>query len=326
MIILEREQILQKIFSRINASRPQSISITGDHKIGKTVLMQQIMDAEIQSKFIDPSKQYCFYYRNLNEFHADYLQLIADFIVAFSDHATEESMVGDTVYNTLSNIISDPEDGRFFIIVLDNFNVLTQNYAIPLEFFSFLRSLANSFHVAYIISSVCPLQGLCSRKELEESPFFNIFTNIELKTFSEEEGEKLLSMVHPPVDASQVRHLSGFHPYLMKQTVDFMLNESQDKSFVQLKKKLIEQNISFVQDLLSCFPENHSKLFQQLALGIKPGPKEQYIVNNLIRKGYVEPNYQISSEIIKWVLISFKKESTWKLLLDKSLSLFSFNK
>jgi hypothetical protein len=325
MILLERDFILQKIFSRINASRPQSISITGDLKIGKTVLLQQILNREIQKNYLDSTKKFSFYYKNLKQYQSGYLELIADIIVSFSKTIKQEKLSGENVYTTLTEIISDDQNDQSFIIVLDNFNVLTKDFSVPLEFFSFLRSLANRYPVAYIISSVCPLQEMCARKEVGESPFFNIFTNIELKTFSDEEGEKLLSY-HPNLSAREIiKSLSGFHPYLMQQVIELLLDESNIFNLENIKQVLTENNKQFVKDLLNYFPDQYPQLLTNLALDIKPTEKGLYIVNKLIQKGYVDSDYKIPSKIIQSILISLRRENTKGFFL-KIKKWFSFRK
>jgi len=47
-----------------------------------------------------------------------------------------------------------------------------------------MRSMANTYNVAYVTTSSETLQKLCVLKDVEESPFFNIFTNIALKPLS----------------------------------------------------------------------------------------------------------------------------------------------
>jgi hypothetical protein len=302
MFLLEREAFLQKIFSRINASRSQSISITGDLKIGKTILLQQILNKQIQEKYIDHSKNFCFFYKNLKLHKSDYLDLIREISVSFSPDIEKEKLVGDNVYNTLTEIISDKHQDKTFIVILDNFNVLTKDISVPLDFFSFLRFLANSHPMAYVISSVCPLQEMCVNPLVRESPFFNIFTNIELKTFTNEEGEKLVSIYKGKLVYEIIRNLSGLHPYLMQQIISIMMDEDKSQNLENVKRMLIEENRNFVHELFSCYPEQYPQLLINLANGIKPTEREQYMVNKLNQKGYVNSDYSFTSALLQSVL------------------------
>jgi AAA+ ATPase superfamily predicted ATPase len=295
MFLIEREASLQKIFSRINASRSQSISITGDLKIGKTVLLQQILNKQIQEKYIDHSKNFCFFYKNLKLHQSDYLDLIREIIVSFSPDIEKEKLVGDNVYNSLTEIISDKHQDKTFIVILDNF-----------------------------ISSVCPLQEMCVNPLVRESPFFNIFTNIELKTFTNEEGEKLVSIYQGNLVYEIIRNLSGLHPYLMQQIISIMMDEEKSQNLENVKRKLIEENRNFVHELFSSYPEQYPQLLINLANGIKPTEREQYMVNKLNQKGYVNSDYSFTSALLQSALTDVNQEGKKDGVIKKLLNWLQF--
>ena len=75
--------------------------------------------------------------------------------------------------------------------MLDEFEAVTTNPNFSLEFFSFLRFLANHYNVAYLTSSARDLQVLCHTEEISDSPFFNIFSTMRLTVFQPAEAEEL---------------------------------------------------------------------------------------------------------------------------------------
>src|SRR5262249_9706162 len=82
--------------------------------------------------------------------------------------------------------------GFRLVILLDEFERITNNPKFPLEFFAFLRFLANHYDVAYITSSSRDLQSLCHSEAISDSPFFNIFSSLRLSVFEPGEARELL--------------------------------------------------------------------------------------------------------------------------------------
>ena len=87
----------------------------------------------------------------------------------------------------LKNVIQQLHDeGKRIVILMDEFEVITRNPRFEGQFFSLLRALANSYHVAYVTSSHEDLQKMCHNTDIADSPFFNIFSNLILRPFSPE--------------------------------------------------------------------------------------------------------------------------------------------
>jgi hypothetical protein len=320
MILLERKTILQKIFSRISAGRPQSISLTGDKMIGKSVLIDQVLNPELQKRYIENPERFLFYYRDLNSGSLDHIKLVEDIYQTFPGSANIIVTEDDHIFNKFTRIIADiNSSGKSIIIILDGFNLLTQNPDIPLDFFSFLRSLANAYHVAFITSTICPLQNLCARKEVEESPFFNIFTHIELKTFTEDEAREFLSVNNCRVDFTTMKSLTGLHPYLMNQAVELTAQKGDLSVSGDVKNILAERNASFIKDLIASYPVTYYDLLIKTATGHKPDHKELFIANALVKKGYLSDEFRVASEIIQSVLILVSKDKKLKLSLRNLL-------
>jgi len=49
-----------RIFSRIGAARPQSVSVVGDRRIGKSSLLNYMYFPEIQKKYLQDPENYIF--------------------------------------------------------------------------------------------------------------------------------------------------------------------------------------------------------------------------------------------------------------------------
>ena len=173
-----RDSLTAKIYSRIGAGRPQSVSIVGDLKIGKTSLINYLTASETQKKYLDKQASYIFISFSISE---NKIETLEQFVKILSRQLSEKSNFpfDDSIsyydwFKKVAETIS--QESKKLIIFLDDFNIITQNKNFPLEFFSFLRSMANNYNVAYVTTSYHDLQKLCVSKDVEESPFFNIFT------------------------------------------------------------------------------------------------------------------------------------------------------
>jgi serine/threonine-protein kinase len=222
---LGRGREVSKIFSRIGASRPQSISVVGERRIGKSSLLRFINDAEVRSRFLDRPADYAFVFidlqqkrrLSLKEFFKELLALLA---AEIRDPSLEKLDPGfDSIRGMLENF---RRDGRKLIVLFDEFDAITANRAFDLEFYSFLRSIANNYDVAYVTSSARDLQELCHTQLIADSPFFNIFTNVFLRAFTRREALELIT--RPSMEAGlplegyarRIMEISGHFPYFLQ--------------------------------------------------------------------------------------------------------------
>src|SRR5436853_607001 len=220
-----RTREVAKIFSRIGASRPQSISVVGERRIGKSSLLHFINNPEIRGRFLDKHSSYAFTLIDLQQKRK--LTLKEFFRELFTNVARE---IGDESIARLEpkfdSVGKLPErfhrEGRKLIVLFDEFDAITANRVFDLEFYSFLRSIANNHDVAYVTSSARDLQELCRTQLIADSPFFNIFTNVFLRAFSRQEALELISgpsaAAGLPLEpyARRIMEIAGHHPYFLQ--------------------------------------------------------------------------------------------------------------
>ena len=75
------------------------------------------------------------------------------------------------------------------VFLFDEFECVTKNERLRPEFYSFLRSLANTWSVGFITASGRDLKDMCASHDISDSPFFNIFSVLCVG---------LLGVVRPP--------------------------------------------------------------------------------------------------------------------------------
>src|SRR5262245_57147219 len=62
-----RAREISKIFSRLTASRPQSISIVGERRIGKSSLLNYVNHPQVRSGYLDQPDAYVFVFIDLQQ-------------------------------------------------------------------------------------------------------------------------------------------------------------------------------------------------------------------------------------------------------------------
>jgi AAA+ ATPase superfamily predicted ATPase len=143
-----RAREVSKIFSRIGASRPQSISVVGDRRIGKSSLLHFINHQQIRSRYLDHTESFAFAFIDLQqkrrltltEFFKELFTLVAREVN--DDSVRQMDPTFDSVRLLLENF---RRDGRKLVVLFDEFDAITTNHAFDLEFYSFLRSVANNY-------------------------------------------------------------------------------------------------------------------------------------------------------------------------------------
>lgn len=220
-----RAREVSKIFSRIGASRPQSISVVGERRIGKSSLLHFINHLQVRERFLDRAEFYVFAFIDLQQKRR--LTLTEFFKELFALLAKE---TGDKSFNKLrpsfdslrSMLENFRRDGRKLVVLFDEFDAITTNRVFDLEFYSFLRSIANNYDVAYVTSSARDLQELCHTQLIADSPFFNIFTNVFLRAFTRKEAVELIT--DPSTEAGlslegyarRIMEIAGYFPYFLQ--------------------------------------------------------------------------------------------------------------
>jgi AAA+ ATPase superfamily predicted ATPase len=182
-----RTKEVAKIFSRIGASRPQSISVVGERRIGKSSLLYFINNPEVRASFVDRPESYAFAFIDLQQKRRLTLtEFFKELFTLLAKETGDSSLTSlDPAFDTLRDVLENfRRDGRKLVVLFDEFDAITANRAFDLEFYSFLRSVANNYDVAYVTSSARDLQELCHTQLIADSPFFNIFTNVFLRAFT----------------------------------------------------------------------------------------------------------------------------------------------
>src|SRR4029079_12947047 len=159
-----RAREVSKIFSRLAASRPQSISVVGERRIGKSSLLCYINHPQVRARFLDNPQSYTFAFIDLQQKRRLTLtEFFKELIALLAKETNDEAMLKlEPAFDSIRALLEDfRRHGRKLVVLFDEFDAITTNRAFDLEFYSFLRSIANNYDVAYVTSSARDLQELC---------------------------------------------------------------------------------------------------------------------------------------------------------------------
>ena len=243
-----RRWAVEQLFSRLRNAEFESSSIVGERRIGKTSLLNYMTDADVRrSHGLDPDK-HIFVYVDLQMVDKDmtptrlWLRLLRQMAKYNQDVEIKQTLNGirtaeliDTF--TLADVFgSIAEKGLHIVFLLDEFEHVTENQNFGPDFFYGLRSLATQRTLSLITSSRRELIDLCHSDIIRASPFFNIFANINLRLFTEDEAREFILHSLAGTDAhftdeelSVIFRFAGYHPYFL-QVACFFLFEAWSRN------------------------------------------------------------------------------------------------
>jgi serine/threonine-protein kinase len=290
---------------RIYADRPQCVSVVGDPKIGKTTFLDWLDETARNADPVPPAGTR-FVRLDLTGTAADspsvFLRAVLENLRATPAGGEEPSarmsaIPGPTdasprTYAALeSEVQSLAQTGGRLILLLDDFDRVTASQAFPPTFFSFLRSLANNFPVAYVTTSRLDLQQLCVSKEVEESPFFNIFQNLTLGPLDEAQTRVLVAERAPGAADPQALgdwtvSESGGLPAVIAACAQVAAGGVAPGSD-DAPRKLDEAAGGYFNELWEHFEPLQRALLERLAAGEAPGERDARPMRDLgPRRGY----------------------------------------
>lgn len=293
-----RPREVARIFSRLGASRPQSISIVGERRIGKSSLLYYISNPDIRAKYLDRPESYTFVFIDLQQRRKISMpELFRELGTAIGREIGETLDDREPKFDSLLRLFERfRQEGRKLIVSFDEFDVVTANRAFDLEFYSFLRSVANNYDVAYVTTSARDLQELCHTQLIADSPFFNIFTNVFLRAFTRPDALELIA--HPssvaglPLEgySRRIVEIAGHFPFFLQIACSAYFDHLVE-SGGKLRREEVEQvfleeargQLRFMWDHMA---EGQRRVIRAFAESGKVDREDAHLYEDLKRAGY----------------------------------------
>jgi serine/threonine protein kinase len=298
-----RKQEIKRIYARLNATPPGSVSIVGDRKIGKSSLMNYIYMRKNREEYLDQPEKTVMVFLDLQEQHRITLESFIRTMIGMADYELRGRLqVADCAISLdgIKDLVQRLERAGYRLgILLDEFEAITRNSNFELEFFSFLRYLANHYDVAYLTSSARDLQVLCHTREISDSPFFNIFSTLRLGGFKEEEAEELIRIPSERMGVplatyrEEILDMAGLFPFFIQiacchaiETIEE--GTARDKpDFGEVRRRFFEEAKLHYRYVWEGLDDDERSAMLRVAKG-KPIPDSlRHVVEELSRRYYV---------------------------------------
>jgi class 3 adenylate cyclase len=301
-----RNAVVKRIASRICAQRPQSVSIVGERRIGKSSLLNYLYNPRTRLQVMEEADRYICLFIDFQQLRTidegQFLQLI---------YGELKKTLKDQIELELS---PDNEGMRFLceqinqadyklVMLFDEFESVTKNERIGAQFYSFLRSLANNFPVAFITASGRNLKDMCVSHEIADSPFFNVFAVQHLGLFRRSTAETLISepsaaagISLEPVN-SQILACGGLYPFFLQMACSawFEFLESEELQAEEFRGHETPREVLDIfreeagphfEYVLETLPKEEIEALKAVLTGKSPEPAA---AESLERKGYLQP-------------------------------------
>jgi tRNA A-37 threonylcarbamoyl transferase component Bud32 len=298
-----RQREVTRIFARLDGPDPQSVSIVGDRRIGKSSLLNYVYQKRNRKQFMQNYGDSIFIYMDFQRAGELSVPKFVDILLGmlrYEEAVELQDTHGAKNLEDLKEVIQRIDStGKRVIILMDEFEAITKNKNFDMQFFGVLRSLANNFRVAYVTSSYSELQELCHTKEIADSPFFNIFTNLRLRPFSPSEALELIGVPSAregiPLAgySAQILSLSGHFPLYIQvacsSVFEFLIdNRAAEPNWGEIARCFREEiypHYAFVWDKID---ERSREVICQVAGGKRVGKEYEYVAEDLLRRGYLD--------------------------------------
>lgn len=227
-----RKHLLRRLYAAI--AHRQCVSLVGPRHIGKSSILHCMCFPIIQEQFEEDLSRHIFIFLDLREYRNksadDFFEVVSKQITAQCRGRLElVSMEGESEEEFSSILDQISEQGFHPVLLMDAFDTITRNPRFDLEFFAFLRAQARK--VSYVTASIAPLSEVCHR-DIQESPFFNIFGMYTVGPLDRNETCELVSIPAQSAGLPFTREekewlllQAGLHPFFVQRVCHYLFEE-----------------------------------------------------------------------------------------------------
>lgn len=301
-----RRQFLARLYRRISADSPQSVSMVGERRIGKSSLLNMLRYPTLRAVHLDAPETVYFVFvdfqalKSENEtgcFHA----IICEMKKQIGTYLHYEGP--DDFRGILAICEAASKQGFHIVFLFDEFESATNNLQLKPAFFAKLRSLANNYPASFVIATGSMLHNICIDAEVADSPFFNIFTARHLGLLEDEDARNLIRKPSAECGYSlegyepQIISMGGTHPFFLQIACccwfdylsgpDYQAGKPEkNRTPKEVHDLFLEESQGHFSYILSSLSSEEIKALKRLS-GKRRKKVPEGIATTLVRKGYV---------------------------------------
>ena len=333
-----RREDLRQIVNRLRSSAHESTSIVGERRIGKTSLLKYLETPEVAAQFGLPPTEYCMVYIDFQgltditpeRFWQRVLTKIERSICLpkLTPEIQRVREMGDFDLFDLEDLFERIADrGLTTVLMMDEFEYVTQNPNFGSDFFGGLRALAIHQNLPLLTATRRELVDLCHSEELKGSPFFNIFANIVLRPFSRAEVLEMLDgyMAATPIQFSErekelVLGLGGGYPFFTQMAGNYLVEAKQKSLDGDALLQDVYVNFDAQADSHFSYMWSHSSesekitLLTVLVLNQKKASKETIPTIENLAKTHSRAHLDVPELVKRGLLLENRTEGTYSVL------------
>jgi AAA+ ATPase superfamily predicted ATPase len=190
-----RDRAIQQIISRLLSSAHESTSVVGERRIGKTSLLKHLANPDVAEGYGLAKDEFCLVYIDFQgltditpkRFWQRVLRLMGRALRdsdLFPDIEVLRKKEEIDLFDLEDLFYLFDDEGINIVLLMDEFEFVTQNPNFGSDFFGGLRALAIHCNLSLVPATRRELVDLCHSEEIKGSPFFNIFATVVLRPFT----------------------------------------------------------------------------------------------------------------------------------------------
>jgi hypothetical protein len=279
-----RVEDIRQIVNRLRSSAHESTSVVGERRIGKTSLLKHLENTEIAASLGLPPEEYCMVYIDFQgltditpqRFWGRVLRKMERSICLPSlvPAIQDVSQSGDFDLFDLEDLFDRiADEGLTTVLLLDEFEYVTQNPNFGSDFFGGLRALAIHQNLPLVTATRRALVDLCHSEELKGSPFFNIFANVVLRPFGKEEVYRMLDgylagtgLTFSEQEKDLVIGLGGGYPFFTQMAGNYLFDAKQKELQADALLQEVYLNFDAQSDSHFTYMWSHSSESEKITL------------------------------------------------------------
>ena len=299
----DQEAWIKRVCARLAANPPGSISIVGERKIGKSSLLNHIYLRDNRANHLQQPDQLIILFIDLQEQKGMSVESFVSMVLGMADYELRGRLSVADCAPTLDGIKEMVQRidraGLRLALLLDEFEAITANPNFNLEFFSFLRFLANHYNVAYVTSSAKDLQSFCHAEEISDSPFFNIFSTLNLTVMTSDEARELIAVpsraAGKPLEAwaDEILDMAGPFPLFLQiaccQAFEYLEDHPLGEilEVAEVRRRFHEEARPHYRYIWDNFDRHERNAIHRIARKRNVPAALAHVVSDLARRGYV---------------------------------------